>query len=127
MSFAAWKGVDGRVKHGHDDERSGRLSQLEPLAGQQLPIAVLLLPDLQCTDLDTGGLAVGLHFSFEQMARDGSIADYRDAEFGKSERLDNRLARHDPIHELRFCLNLAARMAIAQLVGRKLLQFPLVR
>lgn len=68
MTFAAWKGVDGRVKHGHDDERSGRLSQLEPLAGQQLPIAVLLLPDLQCTDLDTNGLAVGLHFSFEQRA-----------------------------------------------------------
>jgi len=60
-----------------------RLRELEPLAGQQFPIPVLLLPDLQCTNPDIGGLAVGLHFGFVQMTRDGSVADHRNAEFGK--------------------------------------------
>jgi hypothetical protein len=45
------------------------LGQFEPLPGEQLPGPVLLLPDLERTDLDSVGLAVGLGFGFEKVTR----------------------------------------------------------
>ena len=57
--------------------RSG-LSQLIRLAGQQLPIAVLLLPDAKYADFGVGDLAIGLGFRNVKMAYDSSIAGQRD-------------------------------------------------
>jgi hypothetical protein len=42
-----------------------RLGQLVSLPSQQLPVSILLLPDLESADLDSGGLAVGFAFSLE--------------------------------------------------------------
>src|SRR6266508_3072611 len=104
----------------------GLCRQPEPLPGQQLPAAVLLLPDLKGTDL--GGSRLALEFGFGQvdLARDGGIADHCHLELGEGERLDDLLAGHHPVDELLLGLDPSVRMAVADLRGRHLLQLDLV-
>src|SRR6516162_6191691 len=105
----------------------GALGQLKSLPRQELPASVLLLPDLQCANPDAGGLAVGFGFGRIDMARDRGIADHRDTELGKVERLDDCFPAYDAVDELGFRLDLAVRMAIAHLIGRYLLQLGFIR
>jgi len=56
-----------------------------------------------------------------------SPADHGNGDLGKADRLDDRLPGHDALDELGFRLDLAARMAVAKLFGRKLLQLALIR
>src|SRR5207249_2723135 len=106
---------------------SGLCRQPEPLPRQQLPAAVLLLPDLKGTDL--GGSRLALEFGFGQVdvARDGGIADHCHLELGEGERLDDLLAGHHPVDELFLGLDPSVRMAVADLRGCHLLQLALVR
>jgi hypothetical protein len=76
--------------------------------------AVLLLPDLQDTDLGAGGLAVGLALGLPEVAHDRGIADHGYGDLGKGDRLNDRLPGHDALDELGFRLDLAARMAVAK-------------
>src|SRR5881628_2002435 len=105
---------------------SGLCRQPEPLPGQQLPAAVLLLPDLK--GADPGGSRLALEFGFGQVdvARDGGIADHCHLELGEGERLDDLLAGHHPVDELFLGLDPSVRMAVADLSGCYLLQLALV-
>src|SRR6266705_3824204 len=104
----------------------GLCRQPEPLPRQQLPAAVLLLPDLK--GADPGGSRLALEFGFGQVdvARDGGIADHRHLELGEGERLDDLLAGHHPGDELILGLDPSVRMAVADLSGCHLLQLDLV-
>src|ERR1700756_1368420 len=47
------------LSRGSDESRLSLSSQLVALAGQELPVSALLLPDLEGADPDVVGLAVG--------------------------------------------------------------------
>jgi hypothetical protein len=63
--------------------RPRRLGQLEPLACQQLPVSVLLLPDLEGANPGVDGFAVGFGIGQIDVARDRGIADHCDRQLGK--------------------------------------------
>src|SRR5881628_3928762 len=105
---------------------SGLCRQPEPLPRQQLPAAVLLLPDLKGADPGGSRLALALGFGQVDVARDGGIADHCHLELGEGERLDGLLAGHHPVDELLLGLDPSVRMAVADLSGCDLLQLGLV-
>src|SRR5438105_12090534 len=61
-----------------------RLRQLEGGTRQQLPAAVLLLPDLQDADLGVGNFAVEFAFRHPQMTHYGVVATIATVRSGKS-------------------------------------------
>ena len=61
-----------------------RLRQPEGRTCQQLPAAVLFLPDLQDADLGVGDFAVEFAFRHPQMTRYDVVANDRDCEVRKS-------------------------------------------
>src|SRR5438046_551322 len=100
--------------------------QPESLPRQELPGAVLLLPDLKGADLGGGLLALELGLGQVDVARDRGIADHRHLELGEGERLDGLLAGHHPVDELLLGLDPSVGMAVADLSGCHLLQPRLV-
>src|SRR2546428_8703680 len=104
----------------------GLCRQPEPLPRQQLPAAVLLLPDLKGADPGGSRLALALGFGQVDVARDGGIADHCHLELGEGERLDDLLAGHHSVDELFLGLDPSVRMAVADLRGCYLLQLALV-
>src|SRR5439155_19956272 len=105
---------------------SGLCRQPESLPRQQLPGAVLLLPDLKGADLGGGLLALELGLGQVDVARDRGIADHRHLELREGERLDGLLAGHHPVDELLLGLDPSVRMAVADLSECHLLQLGLV-
>src|SRR5262249_54961094 len=97
----------------------------ESLAGQQFPVATLLLPDLQNADLGAGELTIGFAFGRPRMARDRIVADDSDGVTGQAERFDDPLSGHTPLDELGLVLPPATRMTVAQLPGPPPLQLAL--
>src|SRR5206468_8235170 len=72
----------------------GRRRQPESLPRQQLPSAVLLLPDLKGADPGGRRLTLELRVGQVDVAHDGGIADHRDLQLGEGERLDRLLTGH---------------------------------
>src|SRR6202023_2808230 len=73
----------------------------QPVGGtrQQLPAAVLLLPDLQDARLGVGDFAVEVALRHPQMTHYSVVANDRDCEVEKINRFANSLSRHDPVNE----------------------------
>jgi hypothetical protein len=69
--------MDPDLRRDNDTEYI-ELGQFIRLTGQQLPIAVLLLPHAKYADFGVGDLAIGLGFRNVKMAYDSSIAGQRD-------------------------------------------------
>src|SRR5215469_9620694 len=67
---------------------------------QQLPAAVLFLPDLHDPDFGIGDFAVELAFRDPKMTHDGVVPDDLDRSFRPFERLEGSLSRHRPVDEL---------------------------
>jgi putative serine dehydratase-like protein len=82
---------------------------------QQLPSAVLFLPDLHDADFGIGDFAVELAFRDPKVSHDGVVPDDLDREFGPFERLEGGLSRHHPVDEFGLVLEPSVRMAVAQL------------
>src|SRR5271166_7136928 len=76
-----------------------RLRQPEGRTRQQLPAAVLLLPDLQDADLGVGNFAIEFAFRHPQMTHYSVVANDRDCEVWKIKRLEDILSRHDRVDE----------------------------
>src|SRR5215472_13944976 len=70
--------------------------QREPLPRQQLPGAVLLLPDLEDTDPRGRRLSVLLGLGKVDVASYGGVAGHGHLELGERERLDDRLPCKHP-------------------------------
>src|SRR5258708_14190134 len=64
------------------------LPELEPLAGEQLPVGALLPPALDHADLGVGGLAVELAFRDVEMAADRGVPGHHDLELRTIDRLN---------------------------------------
>src|SRR5437762_10991343 len=102
------------------------LCELIPLPRQELPAAVLLLPDLQRADPGAVGLAVQFAFRNIEMAGNRTAADDRNLQFREINRFDGRFAVHHAIDDLGLALHPPIGMAVAQLIGKELLEFCLV-
>ena len=83
---------------------------------QQLPAAVLFLPDLHDADFGIGDFAVELAFRDPKVSHDGVVPDDLHGEFGPFERLEGGLSRHHPVDEFGLVLEPSVRMAVAQLL-----------
>src|SRR5690348_117191 len=85
----------------------------QPVRGarQELPVPILFLPDLHDADLGVRDLALQLGLRDPKMADDRGIADYLHRHVGELERLDGRLAPHDPLYELGLVLDPGVGMA----------------
>src|SRR5207237_594976 len=102
------------------------LCGLIPLPRQELPAAVLLLPDLQRADPGAVGLAVQLAFRNVEVAGNRTAADDRNLQFREINRFDGRFAVHHAVDDLGLVLDPPIGMAVAQLIGKELLEFCLV-
>src|SRR5262245_10954978 len=89
--------------------------QREPLARQQLPVAVLLLPDLQYADPGRRRLAVELGLGEPNVARDGRVAGHGHLELREGERFDYLLACHHGTDELLLGLDASTGVTVAEL------------
>jgi len=89
----------------------------QPVRGarQELPAAVLFLPDLHDANLGICDLALQLGLPDPKMPDDRGVADHLHRHFGKLKRLDGRLPPHDPLYELCLVLEPGVGMAVAQL------------
>ena len=83
---------------------------------QQLPAAVLFLPDLHDADFGVGDLAVELAFRDPKVSHDGIVPDDLDRHVRPFERLEGALSRHHPVDEFGLVLEPSIRMAVAQLL-----------
>src|SRR6202011_5316176 len=104
-----------------------RAIQLVSLAGQELPVSALFLPDLKSADPDAVGLAVGFAVGFIDVACDRGVAGNRDFEVGEVDRLHRRLPGHHAVDELGLVLDPAVRMAITYLIGGHAFQLGFIR
>src|SRR3984893_4399331 len=93
---------------------------------QQLPAAVLFLPDLHDADFGIGDFAVELAFRDPKVSHDGVVPDDLDREFGPFERLEGGLSRHRPVDEFGLVLEPSVRMAVAQLLRGERLELRFV-
>lgn len=66
---------------------------------QELPTAVLFLPNLHDADFGIGDFAVELAFRDPKMSHDGIVPDDLDREFRPFERLEGSLSGHRPVDE----------------------------
>src|SRR5262245_16030680 len=92
-------------------------SGAERLSRQKLPAAAVLHPDLHHADLGRARLSARFDFGGEDVAGDGVVADHGDAGVAERDRLEDRLLVGNGGDELGLGLDLAAGMAVAQLVG----------
>src|SRR5438067_8209894 len=99
------------------------LCELIPLPRQELPAAILLLPDLQRADPGAVGLAVQLAFRNVEVAGNRTAADDRNLQFREINRFDGRFAVHHAVDDLGLVLDPPIGMAVAQLIGKELLEF----
>src|ERR1700750_1991103 len=69
-------------------------------AREELPAAILFLPDLHDADLGVGDLALQFGLRDPKMPNDCGVADYLHRHVRKLERLDSCLPPHGPLYEL---------------------------